>query len=138
MSETAAPQRTSLQSLALYLDRRVLVMLGLGFSAGLPLLLIFDTLSAWLREAGLSLSVIGFFGLVTLIYSFKFLWAPLVDRTMVPALTNLLGHRRSWMLLSQVAVVAGLWLIALSNPAENIAVVAVFAVLTGFSSATQD
>ncbi len=113
-------------------------MLALGFSAGLPLLLIFDTLSAWLREAGLSLSVIGFFGLVTLIYSFKFLWAPLVDRTMVPGLTRILGHRRSWMLVAQGAVVAGLWLIALSDPAESIAVVALFAVLTGFASATQD
>ena len=138
MAENAAPQRSILQSLAIYLDRRVLVMLALGFSAGLPLLLIFDTLSAWLREAGLSLSVIGFFGLVTLIYSFKFLWAPLVDRTVVPGLTRVLGHRRSWMLVAQLAVIAGLWLIALSNPAESIAVVAVFAVLTGFASATQD
>jgi hypothetical protein len=70
-----------------FVDRRTLVMLALGFSAGLPFLLVFDTLSAWLRAAGLSLQVIGFFSLVTMVYSFKFLWAPLVDRTRVPILT---------------------------------------------------
>src|SRR5581483_896553 len=85
---------------AAYLDRRVLVMLGLGFASGLPNLLIFDTLSAWLRESGLSLEVIFFFSLATLAYSFKFLWAPLVDRTAIPGLTRWLGHRRSWMLVA--------------------------------------
>ena len=74
-------QTSTLSALAVFVDRRTLVMLALGFSAGLPFLLIFDTLSAWLRAAGLSLEVIGFFSLVTMIYSFKFLWAPLVDRT---------------------------------------------------------
>jgi PAT family beta-lactamase induction signal transducer AmpG len=125
-------------ALAVFLDRRTLVMLGLGFAAGLPNLLIFDTLSAWLREAGLSLETIGFFSLATLAYAFKFLWAPLVDRTRIPALTALLGHRRSWMLVAQAAIVAGLWLIALSDPAANLPVLAMFAVFTGFVSATQD
>ena len=85
-----------------FFQRRVLVMLALGFSAGLPNLLIFDTLSAWLRDEGVSLAVIGFFSLATLAYSAKFLWAPLVDRTRIPVLTGWLGHRRSWMLAAQI------------------------------------
>jgi PAT family beta-lactamase induction signal transducer AmpG len=121
-----------------FVERRSLIMLALGFSAGLPFLLIFDTLSAWLRVAGLSLEVIGFFSLTTLIYSFKFLWAPLIDRAKVPVLTAWLGHRRSWMLLCQALIMLGLWLIAGSDPVSNLAVMAVFAVFVGFSSATQD
>jgi len=127
-----------LQALAAYGERRVILMLFLGFAAGLPNLLIFDTLSAWLRDAGLSLQVIGFFSLATLAYSFKFLWAPLIDRTMVPLLTPWLGHRRSWMLVCQALIILGLWLIAGSDPAANLGLVALFAVFVGFSSATQD
>ena len=126
------------EALLYFADRRVLVMLGLGFSAGLPYLLIFDTLSAWLREANLSLAEISLFSLATIASSLKFLWAPLVDRTTIPVITSRLGHRRSWMLVSQLAIIVGLWLVAGSNPAENIGLVALFAVLTGFASATQD
>ena len=75
-----------------------LVMLALGFSAALPYFLIFDTLSAWLRASGLSLEVIGFFSLVTLVSTFKFLWAPFIDRAQRTVLNGWLGHRRSWML----------------------------------------
>jgi PAT family beta-lactamase induction signal transducer AmpG len=125
-------------ALRVFAERRVLVMLLLGFSAGLPNLLIFDTLSAWLRTAGMTLEVIGYFSLATLAYSFKFLWAPLVDRTRIPLLTNWLGHRRSWMLVCQGLIVLGLWLVAGSNPATNLALMAMFAVFVGFSSATQD
>ena len=85
--------------LAAYLDRRPLVMLGLGFASGLPNLLIFDTLSAWLRDSGLSLKLISFFSLATLAYSFKFLWAPVIDRAALPGLTAWLGKRRAWMLV---------------------------------------
>jgi len=140
MGETAsqAPIGGWRAALGLFLERQTLVMLALGFSAGLPFLLIFDTLSAWLREAGLSLEVIGFFSLATLAYAFKFLWAPLVDRGTIPLLAKLLGHRRAWMLVSQISITAGLFLISLSDPASNLGVVALFAVLTGFSSATQD
>lgn len=113
-------------------------MLFLGFSAGLPFFLIFDTLSAWLRQAGLSLEVIAFFSLATLAYAFKFLWAPLVDRTTIPGLTRLLGHRRSWMLVVQAVIIAGLWLVASSDPTSNLPLMAAFAVMTGFASATQD
>lgn len=137
--ESGAPQKRGwISSLAVFFERRALVMLALGFASGLPNLLIFDTLSAWLREAGLSLEVIGFFSLATLAYSFKFLWAPLIDRTTVPVLTRLVGHRRSWMLVTQGLVIIGLWLISGQDPAKNLGLMALFAVLTGFSAATQD
>ena len=140
MSVQSSPskERDALTALSAFVERRSLVMLALGFSAGLPFLLIFDTLSAWLRVAGLSLEVIGFFSLTTLIYSFKFLWAPLIDRARVPLLTGWLGHRRSWMLLCQALIMLGLWLVAGSDPTSNLAAMAVFAVFVGFSSATQD
>ena len=138
-TSTEAPKRRGLvAALSIFAERRTAVMLGLGFAAGLPNLLIFDTLSAWLRDSGLSLEVISFFSLATIAYSFKFIWAPLVDRTTVPGLTRWLGHRRSWMLVAQAAIVVGLLCIAGSNPKTNLAFVALFAVLTGFSSATQD
>jgi PAT family beta-lactamase induction signal transducer AmpG len=124
--------------LAVYLDRRIAIMLALGISAGLPFMLIFDTLSAWLRTSGLTLEVIGFFSLATLSYAFKFVWAPLVDRAPIPVLTRLLGQRRAWMLLAQIAIIAGLWAISGTDPAVNLAMMAVFAVATGFASATQD
>lgn len=137
-SMAGAPKRTTWDAIAVFLERRSLVMLALGFAAGLPNLLVFDTLSAWLRTAGVSLQVIGFFALATLSYSLKFLWAPLVDRTSVPVLTGLLGHRRSWMLVCQGLIILGLWLISGSNPTVNIGLVALFAVFVAFTSATQD
>jgi len=130
--------RTTREALAVYVERRTLMMMALGFAAGLPYLLIFDTLSAWLREAGLTLEIIGFFSLATLVYSFKFLWAPLVDRTRIPWLSGRLGHRRSWMLVCQLAITLGLWLIAGRDPAGDLALMAALAVFVGFSSATQD
>ena len=116
----------------------MLVMLALGFAAGLPNLLIFDTLSAWLRQADVPLRTIGFFSLATLAYSLKFLWAPLVDRTAIPVLTALLGHRRAWMLSAQAVIILGLWLVSGANPAANLWLVAGFAVLVAVASATQD
>ena len=133
-----AEKRTLLSALAVYTERASLMMIALGFAAGLPYFLIFDTLSAWLRASGLSLEVIGFFSLVTLISSFKFLWAPFIDRAEVPVLTRWLGHRRSWMLVCQALIILGLWLIAGSDPTQSLSRIALFAVLVGFSSATQD
>lgn len=127
-----------LGALAVYLERRSLIMLALGFASGLPNLLIFDTLSAWLRDAGLSLEVIAVFGLATLAYSAKFIWAPLVDRTEVPILTKWLGHRRSWMLVTQALIVAGLWMVAGTDPKTSLGMMALFAVFVGFMGATQD
>src|SRR5690554_7556776 len=117
------------QALSVYAERRVLVMLLLGFSAGLPFLLIFDTLSLWLRQSGLSLQTISIFALATLSYALKFIWAPVVDRVRVPVLNALLGPRRFWMLTMQVIIVVGLWLIVGSDPELNIWRVALLATL---------
>jgi PAT family beta-lactamase induction signal transducer AmpG len=139
MSARGAGQKRGIAgALAVFLERRTLVMLALGFASGLPNLLIFDTLSAWLRDAGLSLEVIGVFSLATLAYSAKFIWAPLVDRSQIPVLTKLVGHRRSWMLVCQALIIFGLWLVAGSDPKTNLALTAVFAVFVGFMGATQD
>jgi PAT family beta-lactamase induction signal transducer AmpG len=132
------PKRSTWAALSVFLERRSLVMLALGFAAGLPNLLVFDTLSAWLRTSGVSLQVIGFFALATLSYSLKFLWAPLVDRTSIPVLSAMFGHRRSWMLVCQGLLIFGLWLISGSNPTVNLGLVAAFAVFVAFVSATQD
>jgi len=136
-SETG-PRRNLWSALSIYGERRTQVMLGLGFASGLPNLLIFDTLSAWLRDAGLKLEVISFFGLATLAYTIKFLWAPLIDRTTVPGLTARLGHRRSWMLVCQGLVMLGLFGVAAADPKTGLAAMAALAVFVGFASATQD
>lgn len=136
--ESTSRRRTVRSALGVYAERPALVMVALGFSSGLPYYLIFDTLSAWLRASGLSLEVIGFFSLVTLVSTFKFLWAPFIDRSRVPFLTGWLGHRRSWMLVCQGVIMLGLWLVAGSDPSRSLGTIAVFAVLVGFSSATQD
>ena len=137
-TETVPERRSFGAALGVYLERSSLVMIALGFSSSLPYFLVFDTLSAWLRASGLPLETIGFFSLVTLVSSFKFLWAPFVDRTTVPLLTNWLGHRRSWMLVCQGVIVVGLLLISGSDPTRSLGAIAMFAVLVGFSSATQD
>jgi len=137
-TETAPGRRTVVSALGVYAERPALVMVALGFSASLPYFLVFDTLSAWFRAVGVALDVIGFFSLVTLVSSFKFLWAPFIDRAQVPLLTRWLGHRRSWMLVCQLAIVLGLWLVSGSDPTRSLSPIAVFAFLVIFSSATQD
>lgn len=122
----------------LYLHPRPLTLLFLGFSSGLPILLVFASLSFWLREAGVDRSSIGYFSWVALAYAFKWAWAPLIDRLPVPILTRLLGRRRSWMLLSQLAIAAGLATIAFAEPTEDLAGMALIAAMIAFSSATQD
>ncbi len=113
-------------------------MLALGFSAGLPLLLVLGTLSFWLREAGINRSTIGYLSWVGLAYAFKWCWAPLVDRLPIPWLTRGLGRRRSWLLLSQLMIVCGLVGMALTDPKVTLAPIVWFALLTAFGSATQD
>jgi len=124
--------------LKVYARPHVARMLLLGFSAGLPLLLVFGTLSFWLREAGVDLSTIGFFSLVGLVYGFKWVWSPLVDQLPIPVLTRLMGRRRSWLLVSQLLVVVGLCGMAMSDPANGLQVMVALALLTAFASATQD
>ena len=128
------------QSLSSLKHPRVLSMLFLGFSAGIPLLLIFSSLSVWLREAGVERSTVTYFSWAALAYSFKFLWAPLIDRLPLPVLTRKLGRRRAWLLVSQIFVMAAIALIAMVDPVQDSALVwmAAAVILLGFSSATQD
>jgi PAT family beta-lactamase induction signal transducer AmpG len=130
--------RAWLRALAVYRETAVLRMLLLGFSAGLPLLLVFGTLSFWLREAGVDRTTIGFISWVALAYAFKWAWAPLVDRLPLPWLTRALGRRRSWLLASQCAVAAGLVGMALTDPAQHLHLLVALALATAFASATQD
>lgn len=125
-------------TLRVYLEPPTLRMLALGFAAGLPLLLVLGTLSFRLREAGVDRSTIGHLSWVGLAYAFKWAWAPLVDRLPLPGLHQLLGRRRSWLLLSQLAIMAGLAGMALSNPQDGLQAVVWCALVVAFASATQD
>lgn len=124
--------------LKVYAEPTVARMLLLGFSAGLPLLLVLGTLSFRLREAGIDRTTIGFLSWVGLAYAFKWAWAPLVDRMPLPWLTSVLGRRRSWLLLAQMGIIAGLIGSALTDPVVDLHRLVVFSVLVAFSSATQD
>ena len=117
---------------------KVLRLFFLGFAAGLPILLIFSTLSLWLREAGVAKSAVTFFSWAALGYSFKFVWAPIVDKLPLPLLTRVLGRRRGWLLLSQCAVIAAIVWMASVDPISGLTAMALGAVALGFSSATQD
>jgi PAT family beta-lactamase induction signal transducer AmpG len=136
--ETSAPKPTWRAALRVYLEPASLRMLSLGFAAGLPLLLVLGTLSFRLREAGVDRSTIGYLSWVGLAYGFKWCWAPLVDRMPIPLLTRLLGRRRSWLLLSQFAVMAGLAGMAMSDPRETLGPIVWCALAVAFASATQD
>ncbi|CUA90537.1 Predicted arabinose efflux permease, MFS family [Chelatococcus sambhunathii] len=131
-------ERPRLSLAALLSDGRLAIMLALGFSAGLPFLLVFSTLSAWLREAGISRTDIGLLSYVALAYSFKFVWAPVIDRLDVPVLSGLVGRRRAWMLTAQGGIALGLVGIALSDPGTSLGVTVVCALVVAFFSATQD
>src|SRR5689334_1029269 len=138
MPAETAQKRSWGQALAVYLERPVLSMLFLGFSAGLPFYLVFQTLSAWLRTAHIDRATIGMLSWVGLMYSFKWIWAPVVDRVPLPVLDRWLGRRRSWMLVAQIGLAASLANLALSDPTQSIAHVAVCALLVAFFAATQD
>src|SRR5688572_13947047 len=118
-------------------DPRILAMLALGFSAGLPFLLTANTLGAWLREEGTELAAIGFISWVGIAYSLKFAWAPLLDRVELPVLGRL-GKRRSWIVLAQLLVMAGLLAMTAIGPQQSLVLLGVFAVVVAFASATQD
>lgn len=127
-----------LRSLAVYTDRRIIAILFLGFSSGLPLSLVYGTLSAWLAESGVSMTMIGLFSWASTAYGFKWLWAPLVDRLPVPVLTRLLGQRRGWMILAQALTAVCMIGLGSSDPAHSLVVTAAWAVALAFASATQD
>ena len=126
------------EALAAYRHPRVAAMLFLGFSAGLPFPLVFATLSALLNDAGIDKKTIGFFAWIGLTYSFKFLWAPIVDRVRLPLIGRLLGQRRSWMVLAQLGAGAGLLGMAALDPSADLQAFAWVALAVAFSSATQD
>ncbi|MEM8593414.1 MAG: MFS transporter [Pseudomonadota bacterium] len=140
-SSSTASTNPDYRGLSVYFKPPVLNMLFFGFAAGLPILLIFSSLSLWLREAGVSRSMVTYFSWAALGYSFKFIWAPLVDRMPLPFLSKFLGRRRGWLLLSQLAVIASIIGMAMVDPAEGgniLMYMAIGAVALGFSSATQD
>ena len=134
----AAPKPSWVDTIKVYLQPASLRMLALGFSAGLPLLLVLGTLSFRLREAGIDRSTIGYLSWVGLAYGFKWAWAPLVDRVPLPGLNAWLGRRRSWLLLAQLGVAAGLVGMALADPRVSLTAVVWCALAVAFASATQD
>ena len=137
--DTAAVARPSLaNTLAVYLKRRVLIVLFLGFASGLPLALSGSTLLVWMRESGVDLGTIGLFALVGTPYTLKFLWAPVVDALDVPVLSKLLGRRRGWLVFAQLLLIAAIALLALCDPATAPVLVALGALLVAAASATQD
>jgi PAT family beta-lactamase induction signal transducer AmpG len=113
-------------------------MLCLGFSSGPPFLLVGNTLGFWMREEGIALTAIGFLSWVGLTYSLKFLWAPLIDKVDVPVIGRILGHRRGWMVLAQLGVIASLTAMALTGPGGGLTLFGAFALGVAFASATQD
>jgi PAT family beta-lactamase induction signal transducer AmpG len=142
LSQGAAPQANTtaawLSALSIYGRPRVLAMLFLGFSAGLPFYLVYSTLSAWLRQAGIQRGTIGMLAWVGILFSVKFLWAPVIDRVPPPLLQGLLGRRRGWMLLAQLGIAVGLFNISLCEPSAGVRPLALWALFTTFCAATQD
>jgi PAT family beta-lactamase induction signal transducer AmpG len=124
--------------LAVYLDRRVIAVLFLGFSSGLPIMLVISTLSAWMSEAGVDKSTIGLFAYVLAPYAFKFAWAPIMDRVPLPVLTRRFGRRRGWMLLTQVCLIGAIFGLGQTEPGVDLFMTAVFGLLVSFFSASQD
>ena len=134
----AAARASFAGTLAVYLKRRVLVVMFLGFSSGLPLALSGGTLAVWMREAGVNLGTIGLFTLVGTPYTVKFLWAPLIDAVDVPVLSRRLGRRRGWLLLSQLLLIATIVFLGACEPSVSPLMVAIGAFMVATASATQD
>jgi PAT family beta-lactamase induction signal transducer AmpG len=126
------------RAILVYRKPRMAASLALGFSCGLPFMLVFQTLSAWLRQEGIQRATIGMLAWVGIVYSIKFLWAPIVDRWELPLLHRLLGRRRSWMLLAQAGLALALVNMAGQHPLQSITMVAIAALAIAFCSATQD
>ena len=126
------------KALAVYTDRRILSIGFLGFSSGLPRLLVYSTLTFWLLEYGLSITAVALFAATGLPYNFKFAWAPVLDRLRIPIVTRLLGLRRGWMLLTQLALTGSIVALSQTNPGDDPGTVAAVALLVAFFSASQD
>src|SRR3954449_5533590 len=137
-SPAATPSPSWRAGWAVYLQPRVLIVLMLGFSSGLPLALSGSTLLVWMRESGVDLGTIGLFALVGTPYTLKFLWAPLVDALHVPFFTRAFGRRRGWLAFSQLLLIGAILLLALADPARSPLWAALGAVLVATMSSTQD
>src|ERR1700739_3276421 len=135
-STAAAPSWR--ESVAVYLQRRVLIVRFLGFSAGPPLALSGSTLLVWMTEARVNLGTIGLFALVGTPYTLKFLWAPIIDAVDVPVRSRRFGRRRGWLLTSQLLLIAAILFLGATDPAQSAFVVALGALLVAAASATQD
>src|ERR1700716_1070774 len=136
--KATAPRASWREGLTVYLQRRAVFVLLLGFSSGLPLALSGSTLLVWMRESGVDLGTIGLFALVGTPYTLKFLWAPLVDALHVPLFTRQFGRRRGWLVFSQLLLMASILLLALTDPARSPLFVALGALLVAAMSSTQD
>jgi len=138
MPSDMPPRRGWGVALHVYAERSTLSMFFLGVSSGLPFFLVYQTLTGWLRKEHIDRATIGMLGWVGLMYTFKWIWAPLVDRIALPLLDRWLGRRRSWILLAQAGVATCLFMLSLGNPAQNMTYVAAIAIATAFFAATQD
>ena len=126
------------KNFSIYTNRKLVIIMLLGFASGLPLLLTLSTLSVWLVEIGITKTTIGFFALVGLPYSLKFLWAPFMDNLQIPFLTKYFGRRRGWILLTQMLLIMSLIFLGYSNPSIDPKLTALAALLVAFFSASQD
>jgi len=138
LESPAQPKSTLLDALAVYLKPRVLIVILLGFSSGLPLALSGATLAVWMTESGVNIRTIGLYALVGLPYTIKFLWAPLVDALDIPVLSRLLGRRRGWLVFTQLLLMAAILFLGFQNPTVSLWPVALGAVMVAAASATQD
>ncbi len=139
MGEATTPGTSRWSKAAtIYFDRKLITILAMGFASGLPFLLTSVTLSAWLAQAGIAKTLIGFMSWASSVYALKFLWSPIVDRANLPVLTKLLGRRRAWMVIAQLMCIGAMIGLGLTNPAENLGVTAAWVVALAFASATQD
>src|SRR6266702_1353393 len=133
-----APRASWREGLAVYLQRRVLIVLLLGFSSGLPLALSGSTLQVWMKESGVDLGTIGLLALIGTPYTLKFLWAPLVDAVHVPLFTRWLGRRRGWLVFAQLLLITAILVLAVSDPARTPVFAAFAGLLVAAASSTQD
>ncbi|MFZ0070325.1 MAG: MFS transporter, partial [Xanthobacteraceae bacterium] len=137
-ADITRPRASFLEAIAVYIQPRVLIVLFLGFSSGLPLALSGSTLLFWTAEAGVDLKTIGLFALAGTPYTVKFLWAPLVDAIDLPVLSGWLGRRRGWLLFSQLLLIAAIAFLGSCDPAAAPGLVALGALLVAAASSTQD
>ena len=124
--------------LNIYYSKKIFLVFVMGIASGIPLYLILSTLFIWLTRENIDISTVGLFALTQIPWSLKFTWAPFIDSYKIPILSNYIGQRKSWLLITQISLIISLILLGLSNPAENLIFTAFFALLTAFFSANQD